>query len=187
MIKTSDKLILGVLVILMIGLSSVFITAVTAEGSSSNTVSASETNTLITIEQAKMIALEAVPGVITESEIEKENGIIIYEIEIIKDNKEYEVNIDPKTGLIIKIELDDEDEKISPQELKKIGGLITEEEAIKIALEHIGEGTVVGFETEKEHGRIIYEVEIRAKGDRVEVEVDAQTGKIIEVEWGDDD
>ena len=185
--KTADKIILGILVILMIGISGVLITALTPNSDSKKTdISASTGNDYITAEQAKLIALSAVPGVVNEVELEKENGLLVYEVEITNNNKRTEVAINRETGSIISTEAE-EDEEIAPEELKKIGGLITEEQAKQIALDHIGQGNVIDFESEREGGRIIYGVVLSVNGDEVEVEIDAQTGEILEVEWGDDD
>jgi len=82
---------------------------------------------------------------------------------------------------------DYQDEEITPQELEKIDGLITEETAKKIALAHIGEGRVTGVESEKEDGRILYGIDIETNNDEVEVEVEASTGEIGEVEWNEED
>ncbi|MDQ3710679.1 MAG: PepSY domain-containing protein [Acidobacteriota bacterium] len=66
----------------------------------------------ITIEQARKIALERVAGTITEEEIEMENGILVYSIEIRDANgKTQDVEVDAKTGEIVRVELEDEDDE----------------------------------------------------------------------------
>lgn len=82
---------------------------------------------------------------------------------------------------------DEEDEEISFEELEIIDGLITEERAKQIALTRIGKGTVTDFESEREGGRILYEVRITDDGNEVEVEINAQTGQVLEVEWEDEE
>ena len=77
-----------------------------------------------------------------------------------------------------------EDDEISSDELKKIDNLITEEEAKQIALDYIGKGAVTDFESEREGKKILYNVEI---DNEVEVEVNAENGDILEVEWKDDE
>lgn len=81
---------------------------------------------------------------------------------------------------------DEQDEALNEEQLRGIDGLITRSKAEEIALAEVG-GMVVGFESEKENGRIIYGVDIIVSGEDVEVEVDARTGEILEVEYGDDD
>ncbi len=54
-------------------------------------------------------ALKEVPGTVHKTELERENGRMIYEIEIVTaDGQEMEVEIDAETGAILKIEADDD-------------------------------------------------------------------------------
>ena len=80
---------------------------------------------------------------------------------------------------------DGEDEEISLEERKRVK--ISAEQARKTALERIP-GTIVEEELEKENGRIVYSIEIRDKDKKVfDVEVDAITGEIVNVEEEDED
>lgn len=59
---------------------------------------------------------------------------------------------------------------------------ITIEDAISIARDQIP-GEVVKAELDREHGRLVYEVEIiSTQGPKYEVEVDASTGNIVHIE-----
>lgn len=60
----------------------------------------------ITLEQAKEIALKNVAGTIKDGALEDENGNIVYNIDVLKDNTETEVKIDPNNGNVLKIEKD---------------------------------------------------------------------------------
>lgn len=65
----------------------------------------------ITLEQAKAIALKRVPGEITDADLEKERGRLQYAFDIKSaDGKVYDVEVDAKTGKIIKAVLDTEDD-----------------------------------------------------------------------------
>jgi hypothetical protein len=65
----------------------------------------------ISIEEARKIALEKVRGTITEEEIEKEHGVIVYSIEIRDENgKTFDVEVDVKTGKIVRVEEENEDD-----------------------------------------------------------------------------
>ena len=81
----------------------------------------------------------------------------------------------------------EDDEDLTMDQLRSINRKVSEEEAKAIALETIGSGTVIEVEAERENGRLIYGITIRTQGDTVEVEVDAQTGEVLEIEWGEDD
>lgn len=67
----------------------------------------------ITEEEATKTALKKVPGTITDIELENENGTIVYGIEIVaKDGSQQDVKIDAKTGKIVKVELEDDENEI---------------------------------------------------------------------------
>ncbi|MCG5103234.1 PepSY domain-containing protein [Oceanobacillus alkalisoli] len=61
----------------------------------------------ISIEEAMNIAVGRVPGQIVKVELEKEQGVWVYEVEIITaQGVKYEVEVDMNTGNIVKIEVD---------------------------------------------------------------------------------
>lgn len=65
----------------------------------------------ITMAQAKEIALKKVPGTITEEDLEMERGRLQYAFDIKDANgKVYDVEIDAKTGEILKAAEDNEDD-----------------------------------------------------------------------------
>ncbi|MBK5485279.1 PepSY domain-containing protein [Peribacillus sp. TH16] len=61
----------------------------------------------ISMDQAEKIALKKVDGQITDVELDSENGILVYELEINQGQKEYDVVVDATTGKVLKTELDD--------------------------------------------------------------------------------
>jgi uncharacterized membrane protein YkoI len=78
----------------------------------------------ITIEQARKTALERVAGTITEEEIEKEHGVIVYSIEIQNaEGKTFDVEVDVKTGEIVRVEEenddDDDDNAVAHKKMKE--------------------------------------------------------------------
>lgn len=60
--------------------------------------------------EAEKIATEEVAGKVTEKEVEKENGTIVYEFDIKTDAGETEVEIDGMSGEVLQVEIDDEDD-----------------------------------------------------------------------------
>ncbi|MGE7183811.1 PepSY domain-containing protein [Peribacillus sp. NPDC006672] len=61
----------------------------------------------ISMDQAEKIALKEVDGQVTDAELDSENGILVYELEIKQGKKEYDIEIDANTGEVLKVELDD--------------------------------------------------------------------------------
>ena len=195
MARTFEKIILGVIFILVVGFNSIFILGKQNDfipvltGASSAEQTANVLQKEISEEDARAIALSIAKGIITEIEEKTVKGTTFYEVEIDAGSQEIEIKIDKRNGDILQTvreEKGDEDETVSQEELRTIGGILTEEQAKAIALAAVP-GSVIGVETERENGQLIYGFEIAAQNDVAEVEVDATTGEIIEIEWGDDD
>jgi uncharacterized membrane protein YkoI len=122
MAKTSDKLVLGVLVIALLGMSGVFITA----------------GDFFSETDARQTALNVVPGQITEVELEND----VYEVDVLSNGQEQEITID-KYGNVISVEEEEIDTPITGTPL---------ELASAAALDHIGQGRVTDSEVGDEEG-----------------------------------
>ncbi|HEX5543066.1 MAG TPA: PepSY domain-containing protein [Micromonospora sp.] len=66
-------------------------------------------------------------------------------------------------------------------------GLITIAEAVDAAQARVPQGQVKEIELEREHGRLVWSIELMVDGVEYEVDVDAKTGDVVEVERDDDD
>lgn len=61
------------------------------------------------LNQASAIALQQVPGAIREAELEREDGTVVWEFEIVgTDKQSYELTIDATDGKLISKELDED-------------------------------------------------------------------------------
>ena len=136
-------------------------------------------------------------------EQEYEKGRLIYEVEFGTADMKYEYEIDAITGDIIEVEQEQRKQSQASAEStapsnqgsasnspapdnSTTESYISEEKAIQIALNHAGlsRGAVRSLETKREYekGRLIYEVEFKHGGYEYEYEIDAVTGRILEVE-----
>lgn len=84
----------------------------------SGTIAAQSTPKAAGLDEAGAVerALTEVPGTVQETELEREDGKLIYEIEILTaDGLEMEVEIDAETGAVLEVEADgaDHDDKKS--------------------------------------------------------------------------
>jgi Peptidase propeptide and YPEB domain len=61
--------------------------------------------------EAEKIAKEEASGEVTEKDVEKENGTIVYEFDIKTEAGETEVEIDGMNGEVLQVEVDDEDDE----------------------------------------------------------------------------
>ena len=154
----------------------------------------SQDTKLLSMEEAKKIALAEYDGVVESFESDKDWGKHIYEIEIDNGAIEYELDMDAVTGEILKVEEDhddDDDREDSNQTSSNKGSetenknLISEEEAIKIATDKVA-GTVNKIERDKDDGRVEYEIEIRTDTGEADIEIDAETGEILSVDYDRD-
>lgn len=68
-------------------------------------------NGYIGVEKAKQIALKEVPGAtVVKAEFDRDDGKAVYEIELVKDIYEYDIEIDAATGEILEFEQDSMDD-----------------------------------------------------------------------------
>ena len=194
-LKRNIAILIGLLVTLALG------GAVIAKNKTNSIAENLSPQTRITKGQARKIALEKVNGEIVEEEFEKENGKMVYGFEIKEaSGKVMEVKIDAETGKIISVGQDDEDSdkngddddededgeenKTNQAELAR-QAKITMEQARAIASGKV-QGQFLEEELENENGRLLYSFDIRnAEGKVTEVEIDAKTGEIVNVEEQD--
>jgi uncharacterized membrane protein YkoI len=161
----------------------------------------------ITMEQARETALKRAPGTVESSELEKEEGKLVYSFDIrTSDGMITEVWVDAKSGEIISVEKedaakeaaeknedkmknsqkdDDDEESDASQKANQAKyakqARITMDEAKAIALKEKS-GTITDAELEKKKGKIIYSFDVRtADGKVFDIEVDAKTGKVLKV------
>lgn len=141
---------------------------------------------LLTLEEAKAKALEdakltADKVTFTEAKLERDDGKDVYEIEFYTaDYKEYDYEIDAKTGKVL--EMDYDAESFTPP---AVSGTITREKAQEIALAKVPGAKaehIVKLELDRDDGQLIYEVEIVCNAMEYELEISAADGKVLKFE-----
>ncbi len=140
---------------------------------------------LLTLEDAKAKALayagvSASDATFTQVELEWEDGRQVYEVEFYTtDGKEYDYELDAKTGAVIAFDYDAE--SYTPPS----GERITQAKAQEIALSKVpgaAASHIVKLELDYDDGVAVYEVEIIYNGMEYEMEINASTGAVIEFE-----
>lgn len=114
-----------------------------------------------------------------ETEIERDDGRIEYEVEFIFNNREYKYEFDGDSGEVIKFEYEIVDEHLlSPL----TDGPITEQAAIEIVLSQAegAEEDDLYLETDHDDGFLLYEGKLIYNNVEYEFEIDAESGEIIE-------
>ena len=69
---------------------------------------ANNAKTILGYDEVKKIALQEVNGVIEEIELEREANTALYEVDIEKDNIDYDLHIDAYSGEIYSVDRDDD-------------------------------------------------------------------------------
>ncbi|MFA1822588.1 PepSY domain-containing protein [Virgibacillus oceani] len=148
-----------------------------------NNEQSADNHDILSIEQVKEIALNEFPGVIKELELDKDDGRLEYEIEIKNENREEaELDIDAHTGEILKMDLELKPNSTGSKQLPE--DILSVAEISEIALNEFS-GRLKEIELDTDDGHLIYEVEIKNKGKEAEMDIDARTGEIFEIEIDD--
>ncbi len=155
----------------------------------------------ITEEQAVEIALEhaglkKTEVIFAQTELSYEHGRMDYDIEFYTRDKEYDYEIDAQTGEILGFDMDIEQHYSNPGQTvpASVPGTtsgaasavfenITQEQALKIALEHAGVAEkdiyLQKAKQDYEHGRQIYELKFYVGRTEYEYEIDAKDGQVL--------
>ncbi|WP_170867835.1 PepSY domain-containing protein [Paenibacillus sp. ov031] len=156
------------------------------------------TDTLLTVAQAKEAALKATDGKVDDVDLERRNGQTFYEVEIDKKgSKDVVVRLEAYTGKILAV-IDDEDYDDDDDYKGTVAGTssnhsaskqvkLTEAQASNIALKQVTGGKVTEIELDHDNGRYVYEVELRTANGEADVDVDANTGKVLSFDQDFDD
>ena len=203
--KIKRNIAIGLGAIMIAGISIAGVSKISADAAN-KTVNSTTTQqeTYITETEARNIMTEKVPGAeIIKFELEKDDGVLKYDGTLIKDNMEYDIDVNAQTGKIISFEEEvyDEDEKLEDQAIrnetnqdKNISNqktdstnYISEEEAKKIMKNKASGATLVDFEFDIDDGRAEYEGELVENNIEYDIVVDAITGDVVEFETDYDD
>lgn len=136
------------------------------------------TDKMITEEQAVAIAKGMVNAIVKDIELDKDDNLQYYYIELEDEKFEYEVKVNAITSEVIKFDkeaLDDDDEHAQPEKL------LTKEEALTIAKKKAN-GTVEKIELDSDDNRKVYEIEIKDDEFEYEINLDAATGEVFNFE-----
>lgn len=172
---------------------------------------AADVRSLISYTQAVEAALKQVPnGVVTDVDLDREGGTYIYGIEIYKDGLEYDVALNASNGALLWNNSHADSWNIpslpsassnasasassrsstpaaSPSVSSANNGYIGFEKAKQIAMAQAPGATVRKCELDFDDGRVKYEVELRNGFWEYDVDVDANTGAILDFDMDYDD
>lgn len=198
----------GLALFLVAGCTSKTSTAVSSTNEQKETViSTSETSTSVQQEatttsektSAVAISLEKVTTAfekkypeakITSLQLDTDFGRYFYEIEGVDQQKEYQVEVNAETGEFTKekVETLDADEQNGvkmQEEALDLTNIISREQATTLAEKEAKVGQATDWKLEKELGITYWEVKVKEGQQKIEVKIDAHSGKILTTEWDD--
>lgn len=124
--------------------------------------------------------LLAVLPVMSDFDLDRKSDTLQYKVEILDVNGvEYDVRVDASTGEVVSSQPD-----YSPEDLP--AGRISLEEARAIALEQAPGGEVLYIKLDRDDGHWQYEVHlVSAEGGYGELDLDVESGDVMEEDWDD--
>ncbi|WP_161556904.1 PepSY domain-containing protein [Paenibacillus amylolyticus] len=164
----------------------------------STSVNQNNTGKLLTVSQAKSIALKAVEGKVDDVDLERRNGQTFYEVEIDRKGKpDVTVRLDAYTGKVLAVVNDDDYDDDDDYRENGTGNSssasasnevkLTVAQASNIALKQVTGGKVTKVELDRDNGRYVYEIELRTAQGEADVDIDANTGKVLSFDQDFDD
>ncbi|WP_022819886.1 PepSY domain-containing protein [Fusobacterium russii] len=135
---------------------------------------------ILSADEANKIALgQTTNGQIIKSELDTENGALIYEIEVLENSVKKEFDIDAVSGKILKIDngYSNKNNNVINTEVK-----LSMEDAKKIALDNSKNGKIKSIEFKNKNGFAFYEVEVSEGFMEREFKIDATNGNILKME-----
>lgn len=127
---------------------------------------------------------------ITSLQLDTDFGRYFYEIEGVDQQKEYQVEVNAETGEFTKekVETLDADEQNGvkmQEEALDLTNIISREQATILAEKAAKVGQATDWKLEKELGITYWEVKVKEGQQKIEVKIDAHSGKILTTERDD--
>ena len=127
-----------------------------------------------------------------EIEKEREDGVLIYEIDFNTSKYDYDVEVNGTTGKLYELEWDLRNKKPnipSTTQITRTKAISYAKKEFRIRLGLTSAQAqnieIIGAELDRDDGRYVYDVELRYGRYECEAEVDANTGKILDIDIDD--
>ncbi|MDW8566025.1 PepSY domain-containing protein [Staphylococcus shinii] len=147
---------------------------------SSNSIALKDVQT--TPEKAIEIAQKEYKGDVKEIAFEKEQGEWTYKIARVNNTDESEVIIQDKDQKIANKEKESDEGDQSDKTFNYKQDVKPYKKALQKGINEVNGGTLKEWSLEKDHGKLVYDMDILYKGDNHEVSVDAKSLEILKSE-----
>ncbi|EGO2580712.1 PepSY domain-containing protein [Enterococcus faecalis] len=127
---------------------------------------------------------------ITSLQLDTDFGRYFYEIEGVDQQKEYQVEVNAETGEFTKekvetLDVDEQNGVKMQEEALDLTKIISREQATTLAEKAAKVGQATDWKLEKELGITYWEVKVKEGQQKIEVKIDAHSGKILTTERDD--
>lgn len=140
----------------------------------------SEAKQLTSINDAKKAAKKHVSSAqVTSVEMDTEKGATVYEVELIKKNKEYNLKFRASDGKLLEYEWELPNTSYSIQNKANIAKKTIKKKALKL----IKKGTVSSVRLTIDDGLAEYKVAVKKGNRQYKLLYNAKNGKLLEYEW----
>ena len=196
-LSTLTKSVIVALTIAGVGATAIAAPATNTKAVTGSSEAVSAMQSKISLTQAIDIAKQNAKGDLVSAEFdydddddEKNKGAVtgVYEVEFVANGTSYEVKVDANTGKVIETE----EETLDKEDMAEYSAMkqakITLTSAMQKATQSVN-GKVIGVEFELEKGQALYDIEIVKDNQTYDVNIDANTGKVLssQVDVEDDD
>ena len=129
---------------------------------------------------AKKKALKKVPSAtVTELDTDMENGALVYDVELLKKNKEYKLKYRASDGKLLEYGWETVNPKITDQTQKDLSrSAIT-----KKAKKQVKGATVRSVKLKQDDGISQYKIKLTKGSKKYELAYNSKTGKLLDYEW----
>lgn len=154
-----------------------------ADGAASTT--AAQAEAMITAEQAKEAALKdtgltAESVTFTETKLDQDDGVAVYEVDFHTADAKYEYEIDAVSGRICSKSVEKNAQQIPADSTADIG--LDKAKALALADAGLTDAVFTSAKQDSENGRKLYEIEFHTEATKYDYEIDAATGRILNKE-----
>lgn len=135
---------------------------------------------ITSVRQVKKLAKKQVKGAkIVKVDMDYESGKLVFEAELRKGKKEYNLTYRASDSKLISYEWEIESWHISNGR----GNIISEGKARKLAKKQVKNASITSIVRKRSDGIDIYKVKMKTSKKKYELKLHARTGKVLEYEW----
>lgn len=134
---------------------------------------------ITSISQAEKEALKKVKGAtVTEVDKDYEDGVLVYEVQLVKGTKEYDITYRASDGKMLSYGW--EDNAVNRTSKKKI---MSKADCKKLEKKKVKNAKITSIVKKYDDGVDIYKIKMKTSSKKYVLEYHARTGKLLEYEW----